>query len=94
MVIEIRKELNFEDIKDMAWSGAIYTINMIDKYDKGEEFMKLLHEIYTETSEYLPTDTDINDFLWFESDYIFKTLGITDNDEQLEESEVKENENK
>lgn len=89
MTFEIRKELDFGDIKDMVWSGAIYTINMIDKYDKGEEFMKLLHEIYTETSGYLPTDTDINDFLWFESDYIFKTLGIADNDEQLEESEVK-----
>lgn len=82
MTIEIRKELNFEDIKDMVWSGAIDTINIIDKYGKGEEFMKLLNEIYTETSEKLLTDTDINDFLWFESDYIFKkTLGITDNED-------------
>lgn len=32
MTFEIRKELDFGDIKDMVWSGAIYTINMIDKY--------------------------------------------------------------
>lgn len=77
MVIEIRKELNFEDIKDMAWSGAIYTINTIDDYDKGEEFMQLLTEVFTG----IPTDTEINDFLWFDSDYIFNTLGITNDNE-------------
>lgn len=80
MTIEIRKELNFEDIKDMSWSGAIDTINTIDDYGKGEEFMQLLTEIFTE----IPTETEINDFLWFESDYIFNTLGITNDNEENE----------
>lgn len=78
MTIEIKKELNFEDIKEMAWSGAIYTINIIDDHEKGNEFMQLLTETFTE----IPTDTEINDFLWFDSDYILDTLGITDDEEE------------
>ena len=78
MTIEVKKELNFENIKEMAWSGAVYTINIIDDNGKGNEFMQLLTEIFTET----PTDTDINDFLWHDSDYILDTLGITDDEEE------------
>lgn len=78
MTIEIKKELNFEDIKEMAWSGAVYTINIIDDHEKGNEFMQLLTETFTE----IPTDTEINDFLWFDSDYILDTLGITDDEEE------------
>lgn len=77
MTIEVKKELNFENIKEMAWSGAVSTINTIDDYGKGNEFMRLLTETFTE----IPTDTDINNFLWFDRDYILDNLGITDDEE-------------
>lgn len=33
----------------------------------------------------IPTMTEVNDFLWFEDEYIFETLGI--NEEEDEEDE-------
>lgn len=79
ITINVQKELDFEDIKDMVWSGAINTINTIEEHGKSEEFMQMLSEIFYEN---IPTDTEINDLLWFEPEYIYENLGITDDDEE------------
>ena len=34
--------------------------------------MELLQDIFTD----IPTETEINDFLWFDDDYIYDQLGI------------------
>ena len=59
-----------------AWSGGKDTLDvLIDKgvCDEVEEFI--------EQSFVRPTDTDINDFLWFERDQIAEYLGYKDWDE-------------
>ena len=43
----------------------------IDSFD---ELMNLLSDIFYDNESC--TLTDINDFLWFDSDYIFESLGI------------------
>ena len=59
-----------ENLKDFrAWSGAVDTLNKIIELDRVEEVEAYIEECMTEAS-----DTDINDFLWFESDFIFTEL--------------------
>ena len=65
-------EENLKDFK--AWSGAIKTLEILKEIDKIEEVENYIEEVMTDAS-----DTDINDFLWFESEYIFmELLGITE----------------
>lgn len=69
-------EENLENFK--AWSGAVRTLEILGELGKIEEIEGYLEEL-GELS-----DTDINDFLWFESDFIFgELLGLTE--EEVEE---------
>ena len=77
MVINVSREMNFDDIKDMVWSGATYTINRVEEEQKQDELMELINEVfYGETID----ETRLNDFLWFDTDYIYENLDITDED--------------
>lgn len=60
----------FTELKDIVWSGAVDTLNTIEKYDKEDELMDLLSNFEWES------DTSINDYLWFDTDNIFEILGI------------------
>lgn len=71
-MISVKKELSFEDLKDECWSGAIDTLQKIEEEGKENELMELLQEVFSEIS----TMTEVNDFLWFEDDYIYEQLGI------------------
>ena len=71
-MISVKKELSFEDLKDECWSGAIDTLQKIEEEGKENELMELLQEIFTD----IPTETEVNDFLWFDDDYIYDQLGI------------------
>lgn len=85
--MEIRKEINgFYELADMVWSGAIDTIADIQDANKENEFMTFLEMIFCEE---VPTDTEVNDFIWFERDYIYKNIGLTENG-NLPEDEMEE----
>lgn len=69
----VRKDLSFNDLMEECWSGAIYTLETIEKNDKEDDLIFFLEEVfYGET----PDMTELNDFLWFEDEYIFECLGI------------------
>ena len=69
----IREDYTFEELKEQVWSGAVDTMETVAENDKEEELMDLLEmEFCMET----PTMTEVNDFLWFETDFIFEHLGI------------------
>ena len=68
MIIKTEKNLrNFE-----AWSGAIETKNLILDAGLEEEFEGLIEELYPDGL----SDTELNDILWFEDEWIYETLGI------------------
>lgn len=74
----IRREIDdFDSLKDELWSGAIQTMETIEENDKEDEFMDLLDELFPEGEEL----TSLNDFIRFDSDYIFETLGISEENE-------------
>ena len=73
---------NFE-----AWSGAESTKETILQAGKAEEFEQLIEELYPDGLE----ETALNDILWFEPEWIFESLGISQDDED-EETDEDENE--
>jgi len=65
------------------WCGAVSTWEDIEEANKVDELEYLLEEIYPEGI----TDTQLNDLLWFESDWIYAQLDINDM-EDTEEDEL------
>lgn len=80
----IKKDFGFEELKDNSWSGAVDTLEDIEKADKEEELMELLEQVFFDE---IPTDTEVNDYLWFERDEIYSNLGLNANGELEEEGE-------
>ena len=55
-----------------AWSGAVDTKETIINAGKDKDFDYLIEELYPDGL----TDTQLNDLLWFEEDWLFEMLGI------------------
>ena len=83
----IKKEYDYNDLKENSWSGAVNTLRRIEEANKEEELMNFLEDIFYEN---IPSDTEVNDLLWFEPEMIYESLGITDEDEDevIEDEEV------
>lgn len=81
-----------------AWSGGKVTLDDLLEHgvvDGAEEYIEI---IFADREE-LPTDTEINDILWFERDEIYRYCGIydavynsdsTEDDDEEEEEEEEE----
>ena len=70
----IKREItSFEELKENSWSGAVDTLNRIEELKLEDEFMNILEECFDSENE-TPTDTDVNDFIWFETEYINELL--------------------
>lgn len=82
MTVQVKKEMQFWEILENAWSGAILTLKTIEEHDKEEEFMYLIDEMYPDGVD----ETELNDLLWFDDEFVLETLGI-DNEEDEEEEE-------
>lgn len=65
------------------WGGAVETCNKIIDADKVLALENLLEELYPDGIE----ETNLNDLLWFESAWVLESLGITDNQEWLLDSD-------
>ena len=73
-MVEIIKECDFYELRAELWSGAVDAADTVMEHDRTDELMQLLEDIF-----YEPTDImQINDFLWFDSGYIYETLDIAE----------------
>lgn len=85
-------EESLSDFK--AWSGGKVTLDDLLEHgvvDGAEEYIEM---IFADREE-LPTDTEINDILWFERDEIYRYCGIYDavyNSDSTEDDEEEEEE--
>ena len=66
----IKTETNLRDFN--AWSGAINTKNIILDAGLEEEFAEIIDELYPDGL----SDTELNDLLWFDDDWVLKILEI------------------
>lgn len=78
------ENLTLADFK--AWSQAVETKETILAAGKGDEFDALIEELYPDGL----SETQLNDILWFESDWIFESLGISEEEEEEETNEEEE----
>lgn len=72
---------DFYNLYDNSWSGAKDTLDDIKKANKEEEFMQFLDSQFAFACEKELTDTELNDFIWFERDTIYAELGLDENGE-------------
>lgn len=70
------------------WSGAVATFEKIRKEDKMDELDAFIEEMYPDGL----TDTELNDLLWFEPEYVFDNLGIDYDKDEDEEDEDEDDE--
>ena len=84
----IKQDMDFSDLMNNCWSGAINTLKTIEEHDKEEELMQLLEDAFDEC----PDITRINDYLWFSDEDIFECLGISESEEEEEEDDLEESE--
>ena len=68
--MKITSEISLKNFK--AWSGAKDTLNKLIELDKCEDLEFILDDLYPDGL----TDTQLNDILWFEDEWIYETLGI------------------
>lgn len=81
----VKNEMSFEDLKRECWSGAINTLQKIEELGLEDDFMILLESVFEvglDLDGKIPTMTELNDFLWFEDDYIMECLGVNEDDEE------------
>jgi hypothetical protein len=64
-----------------AWSGAKDTKQTILDNNKGDKFNSLIEELYPDGL----SETKLNDILWFDSEWVFESLGISEEEEEEEE---------
>ena len=79
-----------------AWSGAVHTLDVLIEKDLCDTVEACLVDVLGE----YPTDTEINDMLWFETDAIAEWCGFSswealengeEEEEETEEEEPEEN---
>ena len=68
--MKITSEMSLKNFK--AWSGAKDTLNKLIELDKCDELEFILDDLYPNGL----TETQLNDILWFEDEWIYETLGI------------------
>ena len=68
--MKITSEMSLKNFK--AWSGAKDTLNKLIELDKCEDLEFILDDLYPEGL----TDTQLNDILWLDDEWIYETLGI------------------
>lgn len=76
--MKVYKETNGSDFD--FWSGARDTVKYLTE-EQIEEVFNILEEIYPEGM----TETEVNDFFWFEDDTIAEWLGYSSFDEIMDE---------
>ena len=72
----IKTEKNLRDFN--AWGGAIETKKIILDAGLEEEFEEIINECSPEGI----SDTNLNDILWFDRDWVLEILGIEEEEEE------------
>ena len=65
------------------WSGAVSTYDTIYNEGKLDALEQLMEEIYPDGMSAIT----LNDILWFDSEWVFESLGIDTGDEDEDEDE-------
>lgn len=70
--IIIYKVNNYYDLKSTSWSGALQTLERVEELGKEEEFLNLINAMLEDFNGL--EETQLNDFIWFDTEYIEEQL--------------------
>ena len=85
MSITIKRDIDsFEELRDLTWCCE-FTLDAIENADLEENFMAHLEEIFFMNDSEIPTITELNDYIRFETETIFECLGLNEDGELEEE---------
>ena len=82
--MKITKEISFSQFE--PWSGAVGTYNLIVEAGKEDELEAILEDLYPDGI----SDTQLNDLLWFESEWLLESLGIAEEEDEDEDEDTTE----
>lgn len=78
--MEIKKDYDFNDLKNECYSGAENTLEIIEKYGLEQDFMEFLDEYFNGTPVWFE---QVNDLLRFEDDLVFENIGLVENQDEI-----------
>lgn len=71
-----------------SWSGALDTLREIEKQGREEEALNILEELFEPTVwGELPSETDVNDYIWFELADDMNLYGYNDDEDEEDEDD-------
>jgi hypothetical protein len=79
MILKVYEVYDFNELYNTSWSGAIDTLDTIREHDKENDLLTLINDILEGYDGGLDR-TQLNDYIWFDRDDIYESLGI-DTDE-------------
>ena len=93
-MIKVAIEKNFwRDYKKNAWGGAISTLNDVEKQGREYEAMDIIEYYFSEDRlERIPSETEVNDFIWFNLPDIMHLYDEDDGEEEEDDEEYEEDE--
>lgn len=71
----------FYELFDNSWSGAIQVLKEIENQGRENEAMDIIENIFIDE---VPTDTQVNDFIWFE---LADIMGLYNEEKEEEDDE-------
>ena len=77
----VKKEYDFNDLLNNSQSGAVSVLKEIENQDREDEAMRIIEDVFFDE---IPTDTMVNDFIWFD---LADMLGLYEENNNNEEEE-------
>ena len=77
--MKVYQEIGIRDFE--AWSGAVATKDLISENNKEDEFDALIEELYPDGVD----ETQLNDILWFDDEWVLESLGIEEEEDEEED---------
>ena len=90
-MIKVAIEKNdWYDYKESAWGGALNALDDVENQGREYEAMEIIEEYFSEDRlGYIPSATELNDFIWFELPDI---MHLYDNEDDGEDEEYEDEE--
>ena len=70
----VKQDFDFNDLERECWSGAKDTLKEVSEAGLEDELMSHLEEIFFDD---IPDLSEVNDYLWFDSDTIYEYIGLS-----------------
>lgn len=75
MITKVTEVYDFNELYNSSWSGAVDTLDTIRENNKEDELLALIKDVLSCYEGGLDR-TQLNDYLWFDRDDIYESLGI------------------